>query len=101
MRQAFRASTFRVGCGSRGLGVHAVCPCGLVVGSTEGVLVGLAICEDSEAISQGIDDFLEGTALFGWAKSFLHRQGGFRFGVRAIGTLVGQRSSWLPFRGRP
>ena len=52
----------------------------------EGVLVGLAICEDSEAISQGIDDFLEGTALFGWAKSFLHRQGGFRFGVRAIGT---------------
>ena len=48
----------------------------------EGVLVGLAICEDSEAISQGIDDFLEGTALFGWAKSFLHRQGGFRFGVR-------------------
>ena len=32
------------------------------------------------------DDFLEGTALFRVAKSWLHRQGGLRFPVRVIGT---------------
>ncbi len=52
----------------------------------QGELVGLAICEDSEAISQGVDEFLDGTALFGWVKSLLHRQGGFRFDVRVVGT---------------
>ena len=40
----------------------------------------------SEAISQGVDDFLEGTRGFKWAKNWLHREGGFRFGVRVIGT---------------
>ena len=42
--------------------------------------------EDSEAISQGVDDFLEGTRGFKWAKNWLHREGGFRFGVRVMGT---------------
>ena len=52
----------------------------------QGHLVGIAVCEDSEAISQGVDDFLEGTAGFRWAKNWLHREGGFRFDVRVIGT---------------
>ncbi|MED5318890.1 MAG: hypothetical protein VX758_07050, partial [Bacteroidota bacterium] len=47
---------------------------------------GVAVMEDSEAISQGVDDFLEGTRGFKWAKNWLHREGGFRFGVRVIGT---------------
>ena len=47
---------------------------------------GLAISEDSEAISQGIDDFLEGNALFRRAKAWLHRKGGLTFSVRVIGT---------------
>ena len=47
---------------------------------------GVAVMEDSEAISQGVDDFLEGTRGFKWAKDWLHREGGFRFGVRVIGT---------------
>ena len=47
---------------------------------------GIALCEDSEAISQSVDEFLDGTVLFKWAKSWLHRQGGFRFRVRVVGT---------------
>ena len=47
---------------------------------------GVAVMEDSEAISQGVDDFLEGTRGFKWAKNWLHREGGFRFGVRVIGA---------------
>ena len=52
----------------------------------QGQLLGIAVLEDSEAISQRVDDFLEGTALFRVAKSWLHRQGGLRFPVRVIGT---------------
>jgi len=52
----------------------------------EGELKGIALCEDSQAISQGVDDFLEGTVWFRRAKNWLHRRGGFRFGVRVIGT---------------
>ena len=51
-----------------------------------GEVQGLAISEDSEAISQGIDDFLEGNALFRRAKAWLHRKGGLTFSVRVIGT---------------
>jgi len=51
-----------------------------------GGIQGIAICEDSEAQSQRIDDFLEGNAWFSWAKSWLHRRGGFRFGVRVVGS---------------
>lgn len=51
-----------------------------------GEVRGVAAMEDSEAISQGVDEFLEGTAGFKWAKNWLHREGGFRFGVRVIGT---------------
>mgnify|MGYP001159475048 CR=1 FL=1 len=51
-----------------------------------GQVQGLAISEDSEAISQGIDDFLEGNALFRRAKAWLHRKGGLTFSVRVIGT---------------
>ena len=47
---------------------------------------GVAVMEDSEAISQGVDDFLEGSVGFNWAKRWLYRKGGFRFGVRVIGT---------------
>ena len=50
------------------------------------VLVGIAVCEDSEAISQSVDDFLEGSRLFARAKSWLHRRGGLRFAVRVIGS---------------
>ena len=50
------------------------------------VLVGIAVCEDSEAISQSVDDFLEGSQMFARAKSWLHRRGGLRFGVRVIGS---------------
>ena len=52
----------------------------------EGELKGIALCEDSQAISQGVDDFLEGTVWFRRAKNWLHRRGGFRFAVRVIGT---------------
>ena len=52
----------------------------------QGKVRGLAISEDSEAVSQGIDDFLEGNALFRRAKSWLHRKGGLTFSVRVIGT---------------
>jgi hypothetical protein len=52
----------------------------------QGALRGIALCEDSEAISQGVDDFLEGTVWFRRAKNWLHRRGGFRFAVRVIGT---------------
>lgn len=55
----------------------------------QGQLVGIAVCEDSEAVSQGVDDFLEGTVWFRWAKNWLHRRGGFRFQVRVIGTPLG------------
>ena len=51
-----------------------------------GVLVGIAVCEDSEAISQSVDDFLEGSRMFARAKSWLHRRGGLRFAVRVIGS---------------
>lgn len=57
--------------------------------SEEGELVGIAVCEDSQAISQGVDDFLEGSLWFRRAKNWLHRRGGFRFGVRVIGTPLG------------
>ena len=50
------------------------------------VLVGIAVCEDSEAISQSVDDFLEGSRMFARAKAWLHRRGGLRFGVRVIGS---------------
>ena len=51
-----------------------------------GVLVGIAVCEDSEAISQSVDDFLEGSRMFARAKAWLHRRGGLRFAVRVIGS---------------
>lgn len=51
-----------------------------------GEVQGVAVMEDSEAISQGVDEFLEGSRGFKWAKNWLHREGGFRFGVRVIGT---------------
>ena len=51
-----------------------------------GVLVGIAVCEDSEAVSQSVDDFLEGSRMFARAKAWLHRRGGLRFGVRVIGS---------------
>jgi hypothetical protein len=47
---------------------------------------GIAIMEDSQASSQGVDDFLEGSALFRVAKSWLHRRGGLHFDVRVLGT---------------
>jgi len=47
---------------------------------------GVAVMEDSEAVSLGVDDFLEGSVGFNWAKRWLYRKGGFRFGVRVIGT---------------
>ena len=50
------------------------------------VLVGIAVCEDSEAISQSVDDFLEGSRMFARAKAWLHRRGGLRFAVRVIGS---------------
>lgn len=50
---------------------------------------GIAVCEDSMAISQGVDDFLEGSIWFRRAKNWLHRRGGFRFGVRVVGTPLG------------
>ena len=49
-------------------------------------LVGIAVCEDSEAISQSVDDFLEGSRMFARAKAWLHRRGGLRFAVRVIGS---------------
>ena len=49
-------------------------------------LVGIAVCEDSEAVSQSVDDFLEGSRMFARAKAWLHRRGGLRFGVRVIGS---------------
>ena len=52
----------------------------------QGEVQGLAISEDSEAISQGIDDFLDGNALFRRAKAWLHRKGALTFSVRVIGT---------------
>ena len=52
----------------------------------QGEVKGLAISEDSEAVSQGIDDFLDGNALFRRAKTWLHRKGGLTFSVRVIGT---------------
>lgn len=52
----------------------------------QGAVQGCAISEDSEAVSQGIDDFLEGNALFRRAKNWLHRKGGLKFTVRVIGT---------------
>ena len=60
--------------------------CAGVWTNTEERVVGIAVLEDSQAISQGIDDFLEGSALFGCAKTWLHRDGGLRFNVRVIGT---------------
>ena len=51
-----------------------------------GEVQGAAVMEDSEAISQGVDEFLDGSRGFKWAKNWLHREGGFRFGVRVIGT---------------
>ena len=50
------------------------------------VLMGIAVCEDSEAISQSVDDFLEGSRMFARAKAWLHRRGGLRFAVRVIGS---------------
>ena len=47
---------------------------------------GIAVMEDSQASSQGVDDFLDGSVLFGAAKSWLHRQGGLHFDVRVLGT---------------
>lgn len=52
----------------------------------QGGLVGIAVCEDSEAVSQSLDDFLEGSPMFARAKAWLHRRGGLRFGVRVIGS---------------
>ena len=49
-------------------------------------LMGIAVCEDSEAISQSVDDFLEGSRMFARAKAWLHRRGGLRFAVRVIGS---------------
>ena len=46
----------------------------------EGMLKGIAICEDSQAISQRLDDFLEGTAAFRWARNRLHKSS---FGPRS------------------
>ena len=57
--------------------------------NTDGKLVGIAVCEDSVAISQGVDEFLEGSIWFRRAKDWLHRRGGFRFGVRVVGTPLG------------
>ena len=53
---------------------------------SQGELKGIAVCEDSMAISQSVDDFLEGSSLFQRAKSWLHRDGGLQFAVRVIGT---------------
>lgn len=52
----------------------------------QGMLKGMAVVEDSEAVSQGVDDFLDGTTWFKWAKNWLHRENGFRFQVRVVGT---------------
>ena len=52
----------------------------------QGRLVGVAVCEDSEAVSQGVDDFLDGSTGFQWAKRWLHRRGGFQFRVRVLGN---------------
>ena len=52
----------------------------------QGGLLGIAVCEDSEAVSQSLDDFLEGSPMFARAKAWLHRRGGLRFGVRVIGS---------------
>ena len=54
----------------------------------EGVLKGIAVCEDSQAISQRLDDFLEGSAAFQWARNRLHRAGSFQFKVRVIGQTL-------------
>ena len=50
--------------------------------------------EDSEAISQGVDD-LEGTRGFKWAKNWLHREGGFRFGARRDALASGPTATVL------
>ena len=54
----------------------------------DGMLKGIAVCEDSEAISQGLDDFLDGSAAFRWARNRLHRAGSFQFKVRVIGQTL-------------
>jgi hypothetical protein len=49
-------------------------------------LVGIAVCEDSVAMSQGVDQHLEGTGAFQKVKRWLHRKGGLQFKVRVVGT---------------
>ena len=56
--------------------------------NADGMLKGIAVCEDSEAISQRLDDFLEGSAAFRWARNRLHRAGSFQFKVRVIGQTL-------------
>ena len=56
--------------------------------NADGMLKGIAVCEDSEAISQRLDDFLDGSAAFRWARNRLHRAGSFQFKVRVIGQTL-------------
>jgi hypothetical protein len=49
-------------------------------------LVGIAVCEDSVAMSQGVDQHLEGTGAFQRVKRWMHRKGGLQFKVRVVGT---------------
>ncbi len=49
-------------------------------------VVGIAVCEDSVAMSQGVDQHLEGTGAFQRVKRWLHRKGGLQFKVRVVGT---------------
>ena len=58
--------------------------------------MGIAVCEDSEAVSQSLDDFLEGSPLFARAKAWLHRRGGLRFGVRSSALLGGPHGARCP-----
>lgn len=52
----------------------------------EDEVVGIAVCEDSMAMSRGVDQHLEGTGAFQRAKRWLHRKGGLQFKVRVVGT---------------
>ena len=71
----------------------------------QGMLKGMAVVEDSEAVSQGVDDFLDGTTWFKWAKNWLHRKTVFasRFAFWArrlpvVRTDTALRKRWMSGR---